>query len=140
MEDMFVFKILFSKKQNNNQIFFLFKLFRHLAECLYDFMQKENLLNTGICYPLGKNKSKKKLNKIYFLGFTFSFPCKQEGLASARLTAWTKGFSCSGVVNEDVVKLLQDAIIERVIKIYKFIFFIYLSFINLRVLMQNVLL
>jgi hexokinase len=50
-----------------------------------------------------------------FLGFTFSFPCRQEGLASARLTAWTKGFSCSGVVNEDVVKLLQDAINEKVI-------------------------
>jgi hexokinase len=65
-------------------------------------MQKENLLHTGICYPLG---------------FTFSFPCKQEGLASARLTAWTKGFNCSGVVNEDVVKLLQDAIIEKVITI-----------------------
>ena len=62
-------------------------------------MQKENLLQTGICYPLG---------------FTFSFPCKQEGLASARLTAWTKGFSCSGVVNEDVVQLLQQAINERV--------------------------
>jgi len=73
-------------------------LFRHLAECLYDFMQKENLLHTGVCYPLG---------------FTFSFPCKQEGLASARLTAWTKGFSCTGVVNEDVVQLLQEAIIER---------------------------
>ena len=48
------------------------------------------------------------------LGFTFSFPCKQEGLASARLTTWTKGFTCSGVVNEDVVKLLQNAIDEKV--------------------------
>ncbi|CAF0735820.1 unnamed protein product [Adineta steineri] len=73
-------------------------LFCHLAECLYDFMLKENLLRTGICYPLG---------------FTFSFPCRQEGLASARLTSWTKGFSCSGVVNEDVVKLLQEAINEK---------------------------
>lgn len=51
---------------------------------------------------------------FYLTGFTFSFPCKQEGLASARLTSWTKGFSCSGVVNEDVVKLLQDAIHEKV--------------------------
>jgi hexokinase len=49
------------------------------------------------------------------LGFIFSFPCKQEGLASARLTAWTKGFSCSGVVNHDVVKLLQEAMNEKVI-------------------------
>ncbi|CAF1317080.1 unnamed protein product [Rotaria sp. Silwood1] len=73
-------------------------LFHHLAECLHEFMEKEHLLNTGICYPLG---------------FTFSFPCQQEGLASARLTTWTKGFNCSGVVNEDVVKLLQDAINEK---------------------------
>jgi hexokinase len=84
-------------------------------------MQKENLLHTGICYPLGRKERmyrKYLINKIcfLFLGFTFSFPCRQEGLASARLTAWTKGFSCSGVVNEDVVKLLQDAIIEKVIK------------------------
>ncbi|CAF1104645.1 unnamed protein product [Rotaria sordida] len=73
-------------------------LFHHIAECLHEFMEKEHLLNTGICYPLG---------------FTFSFPCQQESLASARLTTWTKGFNCSGVVNEDVVKLLQDAINEK---------------------------
>ncbi|CAF1050517.1 unnamed protein product [Rotaria sordida] len=73
-------------------------LFHHLAECLHEFMEKKHLLNTGICYPLG---------------FTFSFPCQQDGLASARLTTWTKGFNCSGVVNEDVVKLLQDAIDEK---------------------------
>jgi len=62
-------------------------------------MKKENLIKPGVRYPLG---------------FTFSFPCKQEGLASARLTSWTKGFTCSGVVNEDVVKMLQTAIDEKV--------------------------
>jgi len=62
-------------------------------------MKKENLNKPGVRYPLG---------------FTFSFPCKQEGLASARLTSWTKGFTCSGVVNEDVVKMLQTAIDEKV--------------------------
>ncbi|CAF1519347.1 unnamed protein product [Rotaria sp. Silwood1] len=77
-------------------------LFRHLAECLSDFMKRETLLHSGICYPLG---------------FTFSFPCKQESLSSARLTAWTKGFNCSGVVNEDVVKLLQNAINEKGINV-----------------------
>jgi hexokinase len=51
---------------------------------------------------------------LLIIGFTFSFPCKQEGLASARLTSWTKGFTCSGVVNEDVVKMLQTAIDEKV--------------------------
>ncbi|CAF2048365.1 unnamed protein product [Rotaria magnacalcarata] len=74
------------------------QLFRHLSECLHEFMLKELILNTGVCYPIG---------------FTFSFPCSQEGLASARLTSWTKGFSCSGVVNEDVVKLFQNAIDEK---------------------------
>ena len=64
-----------------------------------EFMNKENLNKPGVRYPLG---------------FTFSFPCKQEGLASARLSTWTKGFTCSGVVNEDVVKMLQTAIDEKV--------------------------
>lgn len=73
-------------------------LFRHLADCLLDFMKREDLIKPDIRYPLG---------------FTFSFPCKQEGLASARLTSWTKGFTCSGVVNEDVVKMLQTAIEEK---------------------------
>ncbi|CAF1118772.1 unnamed protein product [Adineta steineri] len=77
-------------------------LFRHLADCLLDFMKKENILKTNVRYPLG---------------FTFSFPCKQEGLASARLTSWTKGFTCAGVVNEDVVKLLQTAIDEKGINV-----------------------
>jgi hexokinase len=47
------------------------------------------------------------------LGFTFSFPCKQEGLTKARLVAWTKGFNCAGVEGEDVVQLLRDAIKRR---------------------------
>ncbi len=44
------------------------------------------------------------------LGFTFSFPCKQEGLSVGRLTTWTKGFKCSGVEGEDVVQLLREAL------------------------------
>ena len=52
------------------------------------------------------------------LGFTFSFPCTQKGLASATLVTWTKGFDCDGVVGEDVVKLLQDAINRRGVSIF----------------------
>ena len=44
------------------------------------------------------------------LGFTFSFPCSQEGLAKGRLVKWTKGFCCSGVEGEDVCQLLRDAL------------------------------
>ncbi|CAF0969806.1 unnamed protein product [Rotaria magnacalcarata] len=77
-------------------------LFHHLADCLVDFMKQEKLNQPGVHYPLG---------------FTFSFPCHQEGLASARLTSWTKGFTCAGVVNEDVVKMLQKAIDEKNINV-----------------------
>lgn len=47
------------------------------------------------------------------LGFTFSFPLKQLGLTKGILQRWTKGFSCSGVVGEDVVQGLKDAIARR---------------------------
>lgn len=77
-------------------------LFRHLADCLLDFLKAEGLVQN---------------NKRYSLGFTFSFPCKQEGLASARLSTWTKGFTCPGVVNQDVVKMLQNAIDEKNINV-----------------------
>jgi len=53
------------------------------------------------------------LGRRYNLGFTFSFPMKQKSLASAELANWTKGFVCSGVVNRDVVKLLETAIAKR---------------------------
>jgi len=79
-------------------------------------MQKEDILYSGICYPLGRNEDEEIQKYIFYLGFTFSFPCKQESLASARLSEWTKGFNGSGVVNEDVVQLLQEAINEKVIQ------------------------
>ena len=47
------------------------------------------------------------------LGFTFSFPCSQHGLAHATLTTWTKGFKCEGVVGQDIVQLLHEAIERR---------------------------
>jgi len=68
-------------------------LFDHIVKCLAIFMNKEGLLG-----------------KTLPLGFTFSFPLKQEGLAKGRLVTWTKGFSCDGVVGEDVVQLFHDAI------------------------------
>lgn len=44
------------------------------------------------------------------LAFTFSFPTQQDGLSSARLTNWTKGFSTQGVIGEDVGALLNTAL------------------------------
>ena len=75
---------------------FYFQLFDHIAECIHKFMKDHDLLEHYI--PLG---------------FTFSFPCRQEGLNKAILTHWTKGFKCEGVEGNDIVKLLHDAIERR---------------------------
>jgi hexokinase len=77
-------------------ISFPLQLFDHIAECLATFMH-EHKVDVS---PLP-------------LGFTFSFPCSQEGLTKARLATWTKGFKCSGVEGEDVVRLLQVCLIEE---------------------------
>ncbi|XP_023018710.1 hexokinase type 2 [Leptinotarsa decemlineata] len=47
------------------------------------------------------------------LGFTFSFPVMQKGLTVGILERWTKGFSCDGVVGNDVAQMLKDAIARR---------------------------
>ena len=67
------------------------RLFDYIAKCLSDFVHDREL--GGEVLPLG---------------FTFSFPCRQEGLARGILVKWTKGFCCSGVEGRDVVQLLRD--------------------------------
>lgn len=52
------------------------------------------------------------------LGFTFSFPCRQEGLTRAKLINWTKGFCASGVKNKDVVQMLREACERRKVVSY----------------------
>lgn len=47
------------------------------------------------------------------LGFTFSFPLQQLGLTKGLLVRWTKGFNCTGVIDQDVVQLLKDALARR---------------------------
>ncbi|GFT84704.1 hexokinase-1 [Nephila pilipes] len=71
-------------------------LFDHIAKCL-----EAHLRYLGLH------------NKTLPLGFTFSFPCIQKGLTSALLVSWTKGFTCSDVVGEDVVQLLRAALKRR---------------------------
>jgi len=72
------------------------QLFDRIAECLANFMEKSDVKHLRL--PLG---------------FTFSFPCVQEGLTAAKLVQWTKGFNCDGVVGRDVVELLREAIKRR---------------------------
>ncbi|KAM7361430.1 hexokinase type 2-like [Cochliomyia hominivorax] len=72
-------------------------LFDHIAECLAKFIKH-----------LGTDPDEELP-----LGFTFSFPLKQNGLDKGELVAWTKGFNCPGVVGRDVVELLREAIDRR---------------------------
>lgn len=74
-----------------------FQLFDHIAECLVNFI-KEHKVDSAEELPLG---------------FTFSFPCRQIGLTVGLLESWTKGFNCSGVVGEDVVRMLKEALARR---------------------------
>uniref|UniRef100_A0A6Q2Y9L4 Hexokinase-2 n=1 Tax=Esox lucius TaxID=8010 RepID=A0A6Q2Y9L4_ESOLU len=72
------------------------QLFDHVAECLGDFIEKQNIKD-------------KKLP----VGFTFSFPCAQTKLNESYLLNWTKRFKASGVEGMDVVALLNKAIKKR---------------------------
>ncbi|TRY63078.1 hypothetical protein TCAL_11505 [Tigriopus californicus] len=69
------------------------ELFDHIALCMLRFLSEIQLHPENMA-----------------LGFTFSFPCEQSKLNSATLTQWTKGFSCSGMVGEDVCALLRRSL------------------------------
>jgi len=68
-------------------------LFDFLAASIHSFLKKRNLLVNS-----------------YNLGFAFSFPIRHVNLKSGVLIKWSKSFNCPGVVGEDVVKLLEDAL------------------------------
>jgi len=70
--------------------------FDFIANCLKGFLKK-----------------KKELGEPRKLGFTFSFPVKQTGIASGDLVCWTKGFRATGVVGRDIVALLEAALIKK---------------------------
>jgi len=56
---------------------------------------------------------KARQDDVLKLGFTFSFPVEQTGIASGELLGWTKGFSARGVVGKDVVMLLNSALAKN---------------------------
>lgn len=72
------------------------ELFDHIVQCIADFLEYMGM--KGVSLPLG---------------FTFSFPCKQNSLDESILLQWTKGFKASGCEGEDVVTLLKEAIHRR---------------------------
>jgi len=74
-------------------------LFDFISEAIVDFVREE--LKSSV--P----------DATRHVGFTFSFPVKQTGIASGQLITWTKGFSATGVEGQDVVALLNAALQRR---------------------------
>ena len=66
-------------------------LFDFVAECVAEFIKD------------------RKITKKLPLGFTFSFPVENTSLISGTLIRWTKDFTATGAVGEDVVRLLKEA-------------------------------
>ncbi len=69
------------------------KLFDYIAEKISAFLKDNDVKSENL--PIG---------------FTFSFPCSQNGLASATLTKWVKGWDCPDIKGKDVGKLMQEAL------------------------------
>ncbi|HEX2925980.1 MAG TPA: hexokinase [Ruminiclostridium sp.] len=93
---------------------------------------KEKLINKEKNYDLTKSDSDAKqlfgfmaecMGKLVepgeslYLGNTFSFPCRQEGINDAFLIEWTKEITTSGVEGQNINKLLAEALKEKNIKV-----------------------
>ncbi|XP_053307030.1 hexokinase HKDC1-like [Spea bombifrons] len=72
------------------------ELFDHIVECIADFLDYMGI--KGAPLPLG---------------FTFSFPCKQDRIDKGTLVGWTKGFKATDCEGQDVVDMLREAIKRR---------------------------
>ncbi|XP_035255802.1 hexokinase HKDC1 isoform X3 [Anguilla anguilla] len=72
------------------------ELIDHIVQCISDFLDYMGMKNT--CLPLG---------------FTFSFPCRQNEIDKGSLVCWTKGFKATDCEGNDVVDMLKEAIKRR---------------------------
>ncbi|CAI9547731.1 unnamed protein product [Staurois parvus] len=72
------------------------ELFDHIVECIAEFLDYMGI--KGAPLPLG---------------FTFSFPCKQDQIDKGTLVGWTKGFKATDCEGQDVVDMLREAIKRR---------------------------
>ena len=69
-------------------------LFDYIAKNMYNEMKKFNEIDG---------------DKIYSVGFCFSFPIKQVSLKDGILLKWTKGFNVGGTVNKNITDLMDKA-------------------------------
>ena len=76
------------------------------AEALFDFLARQ--VGAAIAEE-GKGDGDDEEEDVS-LGFTFSYPVAQTGIARGTLVQWTKGFATSGCVGAEVVQLLTEAL------------------------------
>lgn len=50
---------------------------------------------------------------LYPMGHTFSFPCSQYGVNTAKLISWTKEFKTAGVEGQNIGELMQAALDQQ---------------------------
>ena len=60
-------------------------------------------------YIASKIKDTVDSDTQYYLGHTFSFPCRQEGVRTSYLLNWTKEIKTAGVEGQDIGKLMLEA-------------------------------
>ena len=71
-------------------------LFGFMADAVKEFVDEQGLQDVEL-----------------HLGFTFSFPVNQTGIASGTLMRWTKGYVCEDVVGNDVCSMLRTELEKR---------------------------
>ena len=75
-------------------------LFDFMADCVMSFFLESH---ADPSYP-------------FKLGFTFSFPAQQTGVADGILIQWNKGFSLPQAIGKDIVQLLHEALERKGIR------------------------
>ena len=86
------------------------ELFLFLARQIEAFLRIHH--NEHFEAHLRRRRDGNKIEDLFDLGFTFSFPVRQCGINSGTLIRWTKGFNIPDAVGQDVCALLQSAIDE----------------------------
>lgn len=81
------------------------EFFDFIARCIAKFARENKICGRQRCN----------------MGFTFSFPIKQTGIASGVLLRWTKDFSVKGVKGREVVGLLRKSLARAGLKNIKIV-------------------
>ncbi|XP_078158501.1 hexokinase-3-like isoform X2 [Carex rostrata] len=76
------------------------EMFGFIASKLKQFVEREEGIQEGS-------------NETRALGFTFSFPVRQNSVSSGVLIKWTKGFDIEDIGEKDIVECLQEALTKE---------------------------